>query len=151
LPHLIKAQKIMSDEIAPADTTDEPDAATAPKHGGARPGAGRPLGGVSSRTAKLRDEIAALGIDPVVALARIGRDAEAREDWPVAIECFRSISPFVHARPKPVEIDPDGLVELEKRLVQAKIEAASVALSNPTLADRLARARARIEVDVDHC
>ncbi|MCF4099918.1 hypothetical protein [Maritalea mediterranea] len=91
----------------------------------------------------LRELIDAEGIDPAVALMRIAREAEEREDYALAVDAFGKILPFLHARPKPREFAPDAVVELEKRLAAARVEGTVIAAGDESLAERLQRAIAR--------
>lgn len=117
------------------------------QHGGKRDGAGRPRGSTNRRTVALREAIEAEGVEPAVALVRIAKAAEDREEYALAVEAYGKVLPFLHSRPKPTEADPDALVDLERRLIRAKIEeTADAVTARPGLAERLARAKARIRI-----
>lgn len=116
------------------------------QHGGKRDGAGRPLGSTNRRTVALREAIEAEGVEPAVALVRIAKAAEDRKDFGLAVEAYGKVLPFLHSRPKPTEADPDALVDLERRLIRAKIEETADVVSRPGIADRLARAKARVRL-----
>ncbi len=125
------------------ETTDEA------QHGGTRPGAGRPPGSVNRRTSALRDAIEAEGIDPAVALVRIGKAAEAREEYGLAADCYGKVLPYLHARPRTLaDAFPDEALEFHKALLAARIEAAATSVSVPGLAERLQRARARARMQI---
>jgi len=85
-------------------------------HGGARPGAGRPPGSVNKRSAALAEALISEGRCPIRALARLAERAEAEGDLTTAIAAWRTVAPYVHARPKPVESEPDGVIELARAL-----------------------------------
>lgn len=105
---------------------------------------GRQAGTPNRKTNALREAIEAEGVDPAVALVRIARSAEEREDYALAVEAYGKVVGFLHARPKPVDTDPDALIELERALIRVKLEETANALkSDDTLADRLARAKKR--------
>jgi hypothetical protein len=118
--------------------------------GGAREGAGRPKGRPSlRRAAQAIAEVGAAwpGWSPVLHLATVAND----ESLPVEIrlDAAKAAAPYLHSRPKPVEMEPDALVELERRLIAAKVEAAVATLYQPGLAERLQRAHARVQIPVD--
>lgn len=157
------------------------------QHGGKRSGAGRPRGSVNRRTSALREAIEAEGVDPAIALVRIGkaaearamavtdllnevmakaaeagvvtedadleiarRLAEARAELSLAADCYGRVLPFVHARPRTsADAHPEEALEFAKAMLTAKIEAAAKTLDNPSLADRLARAKAKVIVQED--
>lgn len=116
--------------------------------GGARDGAGRPKGRPSLKRAAqavLEVEERFPGWSPVLHLAAVANDETL--DPVIRLDAAKAAAPYLHSRPKPVELDPDGLVELEKRLLQAKIDAAAqAAVTHPGLyglAERLQRAQER--------
>lgn len=114
------------------------------QHGGKREGAGRPRGSANRRTAALREAIEAEGVDPAVALVRIAKAAEEREEFPLAVEAYGKVMPFLHSRPKPTEADPEALIALERALLRMKIEETAEAVKRDEgLAERLARAKKR--------
>lgn len=85
-------------------------------HGGARSGAGRPPGSVNKRSAALAEDLISEGLCPIRALARLAVRAEADGDLSTATAAWRAVAPYVYARPKPVETDPDGVIELARAL-----------------------------------
>lgn len=113
--------------------------------GGARDGAGRPKGKPTLRRAA--EAIAAVaeahpGWSPVLHFAAVAND----KDLPVEIrlDAAKAAAPYLHARPKTVELDPDALVELEGRLIRAKLDAVAQASEVvPGLGERLERAMRR--------
>lgn len=114
-------------------------------HGGAREGAGRKPGRPSLRRAAqaiAEVEEAYPGWSPVLHLAAVANDETLAPE--VRLDAAKAAAPYLHSRPKSVEMEPDALVDLERRLIAAKIEETARALkSDDTLADRLARAKAR--------
>ncbi|MCA6110469.1 hypothetical protein [Bradyrhizobium cenepequi] len=78
---------------------------------------------------------------------KIARAAEAAGELALAADCWGKLAAFVHPKPRPVEIDPDSLVDLERRIARVRLEEASNAVKdNPLLvglADRLVRAKDR--------
>lgn len=124
------------------------------QHGGRRSGAGRPRGSVNRRTSALRDAISAEGVDPAVALVRIGKAAEAREDFGLAVEAYGKVLPFLHAKPRTAaDAHPEEALEFAKAMLAAKVDAAADAIANNRglngLAERLDRAKARVEIHVN--
>jgi hypothetical protein len=60
------------------------------------------------------------GDDPADALLRIAEEAEAIGDLALAIEAWKGLLPYVYARPKPVQIEPDTVVALVELLEEAR-------------------------------
>ncbi|MDF3607911.1 hypothetical protein PE067_18265 [Paracoccus sp. DMF-8] len=114
-------------------------------HGGAREGAGRKPGRPSLRRAAqaiAEVEEAFPGWSPVLHLAAVANDEELPAD--VRLDAAKAAAPYLHSRPKPVEMEPDALVELERRLMAVRIEVAAEAVKHDEgLAERLARAKKR--------
>lgn len=116
------------------------------QHGGKRTGAGRPRGSLNRRTSALREAIEAEGIDPAVALVRIGKAAELREEFGLAVEAYGKVLPFLHAKPRTsADAHPEEALEFARAMLSARVEAATTAIAQPGLAERLNRARARLE------
>ena len=115
--------------------------------GGARQGSGRPKGRPSLRRAAraiAEVEEAFPGWSPILHLAAVANDETMPPE--VRLDAAKAAAPYLHSRPKPVELDPDALVDLERRLISAKIEAAAKTVKeNEGLADRLHRAYARMQ------
>mgnify|MGYP006950406200 FL=1 len=117
------------------------------KHGGARPGAGRPPGSLNKRSGEAIEKVAEAfpNWSPLQHFATVAND-ESLEPA-IRLDAAKAAAPFMHPRPKAVEIDPDALVELEARLVQVRLETQDkLLLGNPDLADRLQRAKERVIV-----
>lgn len=86
-----------------------------------------------------------------MALLRIARAAEHAGELGLAADCYGKILPFIHARPRPVEFEPDAVVDLERRVTAARLSAAADAIEDSPglsgLAERMARARARLDAE----
>jgi hypothetical protein len=54
--------------------------------------------------------------DPAEALLRIAEEAESRGDLTLAIDAWKRLLPYVHPKPKPVEVDPESVVALASLL-----------------------------------
>lgn len=105
---------------------------------------GRQAGTPNRRTAALREAIEAEGVDPAVALVRIAKAAEEREDFGLAVEAYGKVLPLIHAKPKPAVLDPDETIAFERELFRMKVEETAQAVKRDEgLAARLARAKAR--------
>ncbi len=89
-------------------------------HGGARLGAGRPKGALNRRTRDLAERLLAAGRCPVEALVRIAEDAERAGNTGLALDAWKAVLPYVHARPKPYESDLEGRIALEKELADVR-------------------------------
>lgn len=113
-------------------------------HGGARPGAGRPKGALNRRTRDLAERLVDAGRCPVEALVRIAEDAEKSGNAGLALDAWKAVLPYVHARPKPYESEPDARIALEREL--AEVRRANVAAdSNYGQLLRAACAKAGLE------
>ena len=117
------------------------------KRGGARPGAGRPRGSLNRRSVEAIEKVAEQFPDwsPLQHFAAVANNEEL--DDAIRLDAAKAAAPFIHPRPKSVELDPEALVDLEARLVQVRLEAQDkLLLGNPGLADRLQRAKERVVV-----
>lgn len=117
------------------------------QHGGKREGAGRPKGSPSKRTLAEIGELARLYPDwtPLRHFAHVANDKNLPAD--IRLDAAKAAAPYVHAKLKGMDGDPDAIVELEGRIHAARLHAAADALAARPgitgLADRLARADAR--------
>jgi hypothetical protein len=89
-------------------------------HGGQRVGAGRPRGVPNRRSQQLFDEILLAGKCPAQALVRIAERAESEGKLALAIDAWKAVLPFVHAKPKAVELDPEAVVGLTRSMTEAR-------------------------------
>lgn len=113
--------------------------------GGARPNAGRPKGSQNLRTiaatelvARARERFPTYSpIEALIALAENSDDPSLQKD------CHAAVLPYMAPRYRPIEADPDALVELEGRMIRARLDAVAQASEVvPGLAERLQRAMA---------
>lgn len=93
--------------------------------GGFRAGAGRPKGTQNRRTLALSEKLLADGKCPAEALVRIAERAEAKGDMALAVDAWKAVLPYVHAKPKPVEFDPIQVVQLAKEISDARAKSTS--------------------------
>ena len=112
------------------------------KIGGSRPGSGRPKGSQNRRTLALAEKLLADGKCPAQALVRIAERAEVEGETALAIDAWKAVRPYVHAKPKPVEFDPQQVVRLAGEIAAARLVHASE--ENSSFGDLLARAEARL-------
>lgn len=116
--------------------------------GGPRKGSGRKPGSPNARSAiEAIRAVADRHPDwhPLIQMADVANDT----DLPIEtrLDACKSAARWMIPPPKPVELEPDALVELEARLVRVKLEAQDQLLhSKPGLADRLARAKQQVFV-----
>ena len=110
--------------------------------GGARPGAGRPKGSKNRWMVALADQFLDDGNCPASALVRIARRAEKNGDDHLAVDAWKAVLPYIHPKPKPVEIYPDYRVELEQRIAEAKSKVSGDDMDE--LARLVEEARARV-------
>lgn len=67
-------------------------------------------------------------------------------DPEIRLDASKAAAPYIHPRLKPIEINPEALVDLERDIAAARLEGAGKALNNnPGLADRLLRAQMRAD------
>ncbi|GLS30555.1 hypothetical protein SAMN04488498_103129 [Mesorhizobium albiziae] len=119
------------------------------KVGGRREGAGRPKGSLNKRSIQAIEEVAERWPDwtPLMHLATVANDKALDEE--IRLDAAKAAAPYVHPKPKGVELDPDGIVALEARITAARLLATARTMDdNPGLADRLARAALRISDQV---
>lgn len=116
----------------------------AQQHGGKREGAGRPKGSLNKRSLAAIEALAERFPDwtPLMHLAEVANDETL--DREIRLDAAKAAAPYVHPKPKGVELDPDALVDLESRIHAARLHAAADALAERPglagLAERLARA-----------
>ena len=91
-------------------------------HGGKREGAGRPKGSRMRRSDALAEELISAGKCPVKALVRLAEQAEAEGDIGQAIGAWKSILPYLHAKPKAIEFAPEQVIQLARDLAAARGE-----------------------------
>lgn len=75
--------------------------------GGARPGAGRPVGAATKKTRAIADMAAAEGLTPLDVLLKTMRDHAAAERWDDAAKVAALAAPYVHARLAAVDLKAD--------------------------------------------
>lgn len=112
-------------------------------HGGKRCGAGRPKGSLSRRSIDAIEAVAERWPDwsPLNHFAEVANNKELDEE--IRLDAAKAAAPYVHPKPKGVELDPDALVELEGRIAEARAKAMAKEGLDPAfgLGDRLSRMR----------
>lgn len=93
------------------------------RHGGKRAGAGRPKGSRMRRSDALADKLLAADKCPAEALVRLAEKAEADGDTLTAISAWKGVLPFVYAKPKAIEIEPEAVIALAKEVAVARSRA----------------------------
>lgn len=116
---------------------------TASNRGGARPGAGRPKGARNRRSQALADRLLEAGQCPAEALVRIAEEAEAAGNLTLALDAWKAVLPYVHAKPKPIELAPEDAVAIARELAQARQAGGGANISSYT--DRLRRAQMKLD------
>lgn len=80
-------------------------------HGGARPGAGRKPGAVSTRTREIAEALAQDGgLTPLEFLTSIYRDEG--EEMSRRVDAAKAAAPYVHARLQPVDDKGDSTLKI---------------------------------------
>lgn len=89
-------------------------------HGGSRPGAGRPRGSRNRRTMDEIDRVYEMFPDwsPLMHFARVANDPNITEE--MRLDAAKAAAPYMHAKAKPMEMFPDELVVLTKKLVELR-------------------------------
>ena len=117
------------------------------KHGGKREGAGRPPGSLNKRSLAAIEAVAARypGWTPLLHFAVVANDESMPAE--LRLDAAKAAAPYIHPRPKPTEHDPEALVELEKRVAEARARAVAKEGINPLsgLGARLDRAIKRLD------
>lgn len=108
-------------------------------HGGRRSGAGRPRGSVNLRSKALADQMLREGHCPATALTRLAQQAEEKGNLALAVDAWKALLPYIHPKPKPVEVDPEGFLALNSELTEMRTRASAA------LADEFAEALERAE------
>ncbi|WP_425906807.1 hypothetical protein [Nitrobacter sp. TKz-YC02] len=117
------------------------------QHGGKRQGAGRPKGSLGKRSIEAIEAVAEEFPDwtPLKHLARVANDATL--DAEIRLDAAKAAAPYVHPKPKGIEIDPEALIDLEKRIAKVRAENNVKAFKDgfglDGLGDRIDRAKAR--------
>ena len=57
---------------------------------------------------------------------RIAEQAEAAGETALAIDAWKAVLPYVHAKPKAIEVDPTAIVELARDLAEARATGGAV-------------------------
>lgn len=91
------------------------------------------------RSDALAGELIETGKCPVQALIRLAEQAEADGDRGQAIGAWKSILPYVHPKPKAVEIAPEVVIELAREVAAARVNG-SRPEPDPCFADRVENA-----------
>lgn len=118
------------------------------QRGAERPGAGRPARSLNQRQMTALETVAQQFPDwsPLLHFATIANDETL--DPSIRLDAAKAAAPFCHPRLKPVERDPAALVDLERKLAEAR----NTAKGKPDsfldgLAERLERAKLRCKED----
>lgn len=110
-------------------------------HGGKRKGSGRPKGSLSKRSIEAIEAVAERWPDwsPLNHFAEVANNKDL--DAEIRLDAAKAAAPYVHPKPKGVELDPDALVELEGRIAEARAKAMAKEGLDPAfgLGDRLNR------------
>lgn len=116
--------------------------------GGPRKGSGRKPGSPNARSAiEAIRAVADKHPDwhPLIMMADVANDIKLPIE--TRLDACKSAARWMIPPPKPVELEPDALVELEARLVRVKLEAQAQLLHDkPGLAERLERAKRQVIV-----
>jgi galactose-1-phosphate uridylyltransferase len=97
------------------------------QHDGAQPGSGRPAGSSNLGTKALSEGLIEDGKCPVAALVRLAEQAEAEGRITVAIDAWKAVLPYVHARPRNIEINRrEAEISWPELLRRADSEAAAL-------------------------
>lgn len=114
---------------------------------------GRQKGTPNRATASVRAILEDAGANPAERLIALAQRAEKTGEIALAADIWSKLAAFAYPKPRPAELDPDRVIELEKAIIEAKLEAAANAAErNPGLfglGDRLSRALARIDGPIE--
>lgn len=115
--------------------------------GGARKGAGRPKGVPNRRTKHLAEKFQTDKKCPAEALARIAQQAELDGDTRLAVDAWKALLPYVHAKPKAIESDPEAVLQMMREITEMGVQVShnSNSKSSSDQGERLERAFKRSE------
>ena len=82
-------------------------------HGGARPGAGRPKGGLDKRTIELKAKLAELNYEPISKLVESANDTSNPQHVSARKAIFESVVPKLKAVDLNLDIDSSGIPPTE--------------------------------------
>ena len=114
--------KAMSDEII-----------NQPKRvGGARPGAGRPKGSGTRKTAELALLVAGKGVTPLEVMLETMRSAWGKGDVSTACAIAKDVAPYMHPRLQSTELTDkrEGYADVLKRVSERNQQVNAVALES---------------------
>lgn len=96
------------------------------------------------RSAAVAGLLDAAGANPAEALVRLAAEAEATGNLSLAVTAWKALLPYRYARPKPIESDPEGAVELARSLKEAGVLPEDDGLGGP-YGERLRKAIEALE------
>ena len=109
-------------------------------------GAGRPAGSLNKRSFEAIESVAARypNWTPLLHFAAVANDETLSVE--IRLDAAKAAAPYLHPRAKPIELDPDAAVDLEKRIAEVRARAVAKEGINPLsgLGDRLDRAARRM-------
>jgi hypothetical protein len=119
-------------------------------HGGKRPGAGRPSGSLNKRSLEAIEAVASRypNWSPLLHFASVANDETLPPE--LRLDAAKAAAPFMHPRPKQIDLDPNAVVELERRTAEARASAIAKQGLDPYigLGDRLERAHKRLRGEI---
>ncbi|MEJ5218855.1 hypothetical protein WG622_11415 [Cognatishimia sp. D5M38] len=68
----------------------------------------------------LADKLLSSGNCPAEALVRLANQAEIEGDRAQAIHAWKAVLPYVYAKPKPIESEPERALELAEHLLRIR-------------------------------
>tara|TARA_R110002051_G_scaffold170789_1_gene241328 strand:+ start:6243 stop:6611 length:369 start_codon:yes stop_codon:yes gene_type:complete len=114
-------------------------------HGGKRDGAGRPKGSRMRRSEELAEKLIASGKCPLEALVRLAEQAESEGDISQAVNAWKSALPYIYPRPKAIEVAPEELVDLTRKLSEVRAHELQAVANSISFGERLQRATKILE------
>jgi hypothetical protein len=97
------------------------------------------------RSDELAEKLISSGKCPIEALVRLAEKAEVDGDISQAINAWKSALPYIYPRPKAVEIAPEELVDLTRKLSEARAQELQAAANSISYGELLERATKRLE------
>lgn len=122
---------------------------TSGQRGGKREGAGRPKGAVGGRARSQIEEIAQLhpNWSPLRHFAQVANDESLPAE--VRLDAAKAAAPYLYAKLKPIECDPEAALEYEERLAEIRATHSARILKEGLgvagLAERMERVRAALD------
>tara|TARA_R110002049_G_scaffold205746_4_gene376251 strand:- start:2863 stop:3165 length:303 start_codon:yes stop_codon:yes gene_type:complete len=97
------------------------------------------------RSEELAEKLIASGKCPLEALVRLAEQAESEGDISQAVNAWKSALPYIYPRPKAIEVAPEELVDLTRKLSEVRAHELQAVANSISFGERLQRATKILE------